>query len=133
MNILHISSANTWRGGERQIANLCAYQQEHGHQVWLMSPNDSVLYRRSFENLNRGFILLKSPFAMMPNMAKLKAICQSCNIDIIHGHDSYAHTLLWMSYQLGNLKTKSVVTRRLIKNVKARSIPKCAASGRCER
>lgn len=124
MNILHISSASTWRGGERQVQYLMEGLEPRGCHNYLMTPANSVLSQRS--NLNQSQILefKKGIFSVLENAITLKKYCIANRIDMIHGHDSHAHTLLWMAYRFGQLQTKSVVTRRLINPIKNRSSKK---------
>ena len=124
MNILHISSAKTWRGGERQVLYLIQGLQESNHSNFLMSPNGSALNLKSGLNSNLVLGFKKGVFGLIQNILSVKKFCESNKIDIIHGHDSHAHTLLWMAYRFGGLTTKSIVTRRLINPVKNRSINK---------
>jgi len=124
LNVLHISSATTWRGGERQVKFLLDGLTAKDVAVSLMSPIDSALASRSGLTNSQLIPFRKGLFSLWQNIRTLKGFCSKNKIDIIHGHDSHAHTLLWMAYRLGGLKTKSVVTRRLINPIKSRSFKK---------
>lgn len=124
MRILHITSALSWRGGERQIDFLVDYLNKEGHEVYLLSPNESKIYQRSRHKFTSCKILLRSSFAAIANINQLKRICAEFEIDLIHAHDSFSHSLVWMAYRLGNLTTPSLVTRRLNNQVRRRSFQK---------
>lgn len=124
MNILHITSAKTWRGGERQILYLMEGLKDKGHSNFLMSPNVSIIGFRSPEVVTSQVIFKKGILGRFQNVFALINYCHSNKIDLIHGHDSHTHTLLWLAYKFGGLKTKSIITRRLINPIKNRSIPK---------
>jgi glycosyltransferase involved in cell wall biosynthesis len=124
VNILHITSAKTWRGGERQIQYLMAGLKDAGHSNFLMSPKASIIEFRSVDLVTAQITFKKGILGRCQNMFALVNYCKSNKIDIIHGHDSHAHTLLWLAYKFGGLKTKSIITRRLINPIKDRSIAK---------
>ncbi len=103
--------------------------KERGIESALMSPEKSVL---SFKSKSNGVLLLefkKGIFSLWHNIKTLKKYCTKNQIDLIHGHDSHAHTLLWMAYKFGGLQTISIITRRLINPIKPRSIKKYNYSG----
>lgn len=121
MNILHISSAKSWRGGERQVHFLLKGQVSIENTVSLMCPTRSPLKGKSI-NIIKEFIPFKRGAAGYPmNLMALLKVCREENIDIIHGHDSHAHSLIWMAYKMSALRTPSVVTRRLNNPIKDKS------------
>jgi hypothetical protein len=121
MNILHISSAKSWRGGERQVHFLIFGQDGSGNNVYLMCPSRSPL-KGKCEPIIKDFVPFKNGAAGYPmNVMALIKICREEQIDIIHGHDSHAHTLIWMAYKMGALEVPSVVTRRLNNQIREKS------------
>ena len=124
MKVLHISTAKNWRGGERQTYYLIQGQKELGHEVHLMSPKSSVLSERSIDHCHNQLGFVKGLMGLMINCRRLSKYCAINNIDIINGHDSHAHTLIWLAYKYAGLKAKSVVTRRLANPIKKKSIGK---------
>ena len=89
-----------------------------------MSPNNSPLSLRFGYDPNAIVTFKKGFLSLARNIKALKKYCAHNQVDIIHGHDSHAHTLLWAAYRFGGLNTKSVVTRRLMNPIKSRSINK---------
>lgn len=121
MNILHISSANSWRGGERQVQYLMEGLLKEGYTNYLMTPKKSILGNRTSTYTPSQIEFKKGLFSLVKNTIALVSFCKSHKVDLIHGHDSHAHTLLWIAYRFGGLKTKSIVSRRLISPIKHRS------------
>jgi glycosyltransferase involved in cell wall biosynthesis len=89
-----------------------------------MTPSNSVLEKRSHFKNTPILEYKKGIFSLFRNVFSLGKYCVEHKIDIIHGHDSHAHTLLWLAYRFGRLQTKSVVTRRLMNPIKKRSLKK---------
>lgn len=121
MNILHISTAQTWRGGERQVSLLIDGTRKEGHTNFLMAPSNSKLTARIDLSADQVLRYKRGLLASIRNVRSLVNFCQTNAIDIINAHDSHAHSLLLMAYKLGGLKTKSVVTRRLTNPIKKSS------------
>ncbi len=124
MKILHISSAKTWRGGERQVNLLMNGLKNKGVECALMTPKNSVLSSRCGLESSKIIEFKKGAFSLLQNIRSLKKYCNENQVDIIHGHDSHAHTLLWLAYRMVGLKTKSLITRRLMNPIKNRSLKK---------
>lgn len=114
MNILHISSATSWRGGEQQITYLIEELSKLGHNNYLMHPNDAPISKHKSIIENCKLLPYSKRFSLNPIVAKsIKKNASQNNIDIIHAHDSHAHTFLYMSYRIFRLKHLSVVSRRV--------------------
>jgi len=121
LNILHISSAKSWRGGERQVHYLIRGQASKENEVYLMCPARSPLKSKCIADI-KDFVPIKKGAAGYPmNLITLVKLCKEVKIDIIHGHDSHSHSLIWMAYKIGTLKTPSVVTRRLNNPIRDKS------------
>lgn len=121
MNILHISSAKSWRGGERQVHLLISGQACTENNMYLMCPTKSPLHGKCKVNI-KEFIPYRNGAAGFPaNLMALIKICKAKKIDIIHGHDSHSHTLIWMAYKMTDFQIPSVVTRRLNNPIRDKS------------
>ncbi|MDF1698457.1 MAG: glycosyltransferase family 4 protein [Saprospiraceae bacterium] len=124
MNILHISTAHSWRGGERQVLYLMDGLKSVGVSNHLMSPKNSALAERCSLKTEQQLTYKKGIPSLIQNVLSLINYCKNHKIDIVHGHDSHAHTLIWMAYKFGRLGCKSIITRRLMNPIKKRSIAK---------
>ena len=119
--VLHISTAKTWRGGEQQIAYLMEELRKKGiEQYAFCTANGAFLdfcQKNNFEaqDFNKGF-------SANPLVAqKLSKTVDKWGINIIHCHDSHAHTFAYMAARFFGLKIPIVVSRRVdfpIKNTK---------------
>jgi len=112
-NILHISTPKSWRGGEQQLSYL--HEELNTKDI-----NQYILCRKGSEIAIRGkkkgwnIIECKKRTAIDPVFAKkVKSICDLRNIDIIHTHDSHAHSFAVLSAILYGNKTPIVVSRRV--------------------
>lgn len=102
MNILHLSSERTWRGGEQQVANLitasvalgitchCAVRKGSAFEAYCKQHNIPCL-SVSFANEFDVFTALK-----------IKKYCKQHSIDILHMHSSHSHAMGVWSHLLGN-------------------------------
>ena len=127
MNILHVSSAFTWRGGEQQIAYLINELKELGHNNFLMHPKNAPIADHSLIKDSCICIPYNKGFSVNPLVAyRIKNESKKYKIDIIHAHDSHAHTFLYLSYILFKLQFPSVVSRRVDFNISPSSYKKYA-------
>jgi L-malate glycosyltransferase len=113
VNILHLSTAQTWRGGEQQIAYLMEeLHSEFGAIQTLVCPLDSELARR-LKDYPYNLLTYKKSGSISFSLAfKIKKYCLNHGVQIIHAHDSHAHTAAVLSAVLGN-KVPVVVSRRV--------------------
>lgn len=98
--------------------------EKEGHENFLMTPQNSVLSQRCSLKPSHILDFRKGVFSLLRNLRVLNKYCVQNQIDLIHGHDSHAHTLLWTAYRFGGLRIKSLITRRLFNPIKTRSIQK---------
>lgn len=111
--VLHISTPTTWRGGEQQLAYLVSelIAQEVPTHVLCASGGKVESFCR--EN-QIPHTTCKERFAVNPLFAKaVRDVCISHSIDIIHVHDSHAHTFAVMAATLFGNPTPIIVSRRV--------------------
>jgi glycosyltransferase involved in cell wall biosynthesis len=113
VTILHVSTPTTWRGGEQQAAYLTIALKVSGIIQIVLCPDQSALSAKmkaaaipveSFSS--RGLLYIK----LARHIAKL---CKEKQIDIIHCHDSHAHSAAVISASLFNNPTPIIVSRRV--------------------
>ena len=112
LKILHISSARSWRGGEQQLAYLLEELQALGQEQLVLCVRGSAMEGFCRE---KGFTFMtyQKRFSANPLVGlKIGRICKKHSIDLIHVHDSHAHTFAWLGALFGN-KTPIVVSRRV--------------------
>lgn len=113
IKILHVSTPNSWRGGEQQLAYLYEeLQAKNTTQFILCRKNGELAKKGKSENWN--IIESNKITAIDINFArKIKSICLKHNIDVIHTHDSHAHSFAILAITIWGNKTPIVVSRRV--------------------
>lgn len=112
MRILHISSARTWRGGEQQLAYLLEELRGMGQEQEVLCVKNSPLAAFCKE---KGIPYTSYPKRISTDPIagwEVKRICRVHRIDLIHVHDSHAHTFAYLAALFGN-RTPVVVSRRV--------------------
>lgn len=110
MKVLQVSTPRTWRGGEQQAAYLALALKKKGVAQCLLTPEGSALAERmagagiQVATFSRRGLTLASTIA---------SICQKESIDLVHTHDSHAHSAAVLSAVLFGNKTPVVVSRRV--------------------
>ena len=112
MNILHFSSAITWRGGEQQIIYLFEELALSDVKQWIFCVKNSALAHYC-QVKNIPHLTYIKRFSTNPIVSwQLKKIVAKLKIDLVHIHDSHSHTFSYISTFLGN-KTPFVLSRRV--------------------
>jgi glycosyltransferase involved in cell wall biosynthesis len=112
MNILHISTPVSWRGGEQQLAYLARELKNTGQEQFFMCAATGAIEAFCIENEFAFFGIKTGLVDMLSNASLLKRVCRNYKIDIIHTNDSKAHTIAYVAALLGN-KIPVVVSRRV--------------------
>lgn len=112
INVLHLSSEKTWRGGEQQIAYLLDSLAERGVTNYVAARKGSV-----FEEYchSRGIPVLGLPFKNsldLKTAAAIRSFCRQNPIDIIHLHSARSHSIGVMAAWMGN-KVPMILSRRV--------------------
>lgn len=123
MNILHITTARSWRGGEEQL-KLLVRAQRNKNKVTILCPSDGIFYTAQDFHLC-DVVPYSTVLGGLPagSRALLRAI-KDLNIDVIHAHDSKAHTLVYITTKIKNIDRPIVVTRHTAFGIQARSSKK---------
>lgn len=114
IRVLHVSTPAGWRGGEQQVFNLVVMQQQDKNvKPVVVCPSGSELEERlSHESVQVRSFHSKGIFKI--SLARFIAQCTSeTSADIIHTHDSHAHTAAVISSALFGNKTPVIVHRRV--------------------
>lgn len=119
--VLHISTAKTWRGGEQQIAYLMEELRRKDIEQYAFCTANGAFLEFCQKN---NFVpqAFKKGFSANPFVAKkLSKTVDKWGINIIHCHDSHAHTFAYMAARFFGVTIPIVVSRRVdfpIKNTK---------------
>lgn len=112
MRILHLSSEQSWRGGEQQMAYLVDELRKAGIEQFVAVRGSSAFEQYCIKNNIEHFTCNFSGSFNIISALRLKKYCKQNRIDIIHVHSSGGHTLAVWSDVLGN-KAPLVVSRRV--------------------
>lgn len=115
LRIKHISTAETWRGGEQQIAYLIKYLNGKTIQT-LFCPENAALNTKIQNDIPLEHFI-KNGSLLVQAAKKLYRNEQVAPSNIIHCHDSHAHNIYLLSSLLFGLKTHAVITRRIEKPI----------------
>ncbi len=110
--ILHLNTARTWRGGEKQTLYLSRYLQEWGYSSSVICQTDSALHHRLRDmSLELYPVRMRSELDVFSAMAIAK-IVKRLKAGILHMHTAHAQTLGMMSNLFYRVPA-NVVSRRV--------------------
>ncbi len=109
---MHISFHKDWRGGEQQATYLYHELQHKNCLQWVLCSEGNAMETYCEANGLPYYSFKKGLLANLKNRHLLMDICEQHNINIIHVHDSAAHTLAAMAC-LKRLHIPIVVHRRV--------------------
>jgi len=118
INILHISSPITWRGGERQIANLMLSLLDKNINQFLLCPENTPLAIFCKEHGFKAVTLSKGNGFSLKWAITIYNTCVKHQISHIHVHDSKSHTYAIIAATLYRKTPKIIVSRRVIFPIK---------------
>lgn len=112
MNVVHISSESSWRGGEQQLAYLLEEHLQLGIRCTVVCRTNSS-FAAYCQQQNIPFLSLPLRNSMDVYSAfKLWQFCRSHKADLLHVHSSRGHAIAYLSLLLGN-KKPMILTRRV--------------------
>lgn len=91
MNILHIGTEMTWRGGENQVFLLAQGLKNLGENIFFSYPENSEASKRM--NFAPSITLHKPCFKLNLSIHHLRDFILQNDIHILHAHSSGAHSL----------------------------------------
>lgn len=113
MTVIHISTAETWRGGEQQVVYLAGELGRRGVNQLVVCPIGSPLFNWCSQNSIRLKGFYKGLFYRIIQAIKLSRLCRMTHEPVIHAHDSHSHTIALLSAMFFMNKTPIVVHRRV--------------------
>ena len=118
LNILHLSSAKSWRGGEQQIANLIKELRTDKVKQIVVCPSGSPLEDYCSKHKFKCNAFNKR-FGFDPLFAwNVYKTCKKEKSTIIHAHDPQAHTTAVINGLFLFAKAAIVINRRVIFPIK---------------
>ncbi|HPE85993.1 MAG TPA: glycosyltransferase family 4 protein [Bacteroidales bacterium] len=113
MTIIHVSTKQSWRGGEQQIAYLIDELRDAVVEQVVLTPANSKLSDFCQEHGIRKTHFYKWTGINFHAAHVLKKICKRYSQPIIHAHDSHAHTFAYLSSLFFGNKAPIIVSRRV--------------------
>ncbi len=113
MKVLHVSTPISWRGGEQQAAYLARALKEMKVDVSVMTPLHSALSSRMKDDGINVINFVSRGVLDLSLAKKIAKVCVDENFDLIHTHDSHAHSAAVLSAAVFGNKTPVVVSRRV--------------------
>jgi len=118
MIVLHVDTAETWRGGQAQVFHLIDHLSERGVENHLLTPSESELTER-LEGAGVDVTIHHHPLRGEWDLGaawRLSGVCVTEEVDVIHAHDSHGHGVCWLGSCFFTYPPL-VVTRRLERDV----------------
>ncbi len=111
--VLHLSSPLSWRGGEQQVYYLFRELNQLGVTQFLFAAENGELSRR-FEREELPVFTFKKTFSLNPFTArKLAGLARHLKVDLVHAHDSHAHSMAVIASSLFGMKQPIILHRRV--------------------
>ena len=111
MNILHINTESTWRGGEQQTLNLLTGLTQRRITCHLVCQAGSPMAERAVRAGIEVFpIKMRGEIDLVAGL-QIRKLIKKLNYNIIHSHTSHAHSLAYLA-SIGTGATR-LVTRRV--------------------
>ncbi len=111
LKVLHIDTGLTYRGGQRQVALLINTLAGRNIEQYLACPQKSPLIEKTAQSVKKHLSVSESNLGRIYERKDLKFEIEQLGIDIIHAHDSHAHSFAVL-LRYGRNKPHIVVTRR---------------------
>lgn len=110
--ILHVSTADSWRGGEQQLYYLMEELEHQKVNQYLLCLEGSEMHQKA-KQANWNVSPVKAGVLFSFRLARaIKHACNYLDITCVHTHDSKAHTSAFTAALLGN-DVPFVVSRRV--------------------
>lgn len=110
--IMHLDSAVSWRGGQQQVLSLVQGLRQRNMISFLACSPDSILFNEALSRIISVFPLHIFGEWDLLAARRLRQMIKNLKVNILHCHDSHAHTIGILA-TLGLNSCKVVVTRRV--------------------
>lgn len=111
--VLHVSTATTWRGGEQQISYLLSGLDNLGVSNWVFCTRGGAFEKHCRKESIPFLSAKRKGSADLKFAGKLADWCKKVNPEILHCHDSHAHTASILAKTVFGIKPDIVVSRRV--------------------
>ena len=112
MKIIHVSSANTWRGGEQQIFYLYEGLFEYADQYIVAVEGSRMAFECKLRS--RNVKTFEKGAALSLRFARnLAEFAEEFEADLVHAHDSHAHNFCLLASFIYGMPQPIVLHRRV--------------------
>lgn len=111
LKTLQIDAEKMWGGGQTQVAGLCSYLRDQGHEVNVVCRPGSKLQAWALDNGLISYPVDMKSFISVSSVMQIRSIIARVNPDIVHMHTSRAHVLGAAAARLAGSKVV-IATRR---------------------
>jgi glycosyltransferase involved in cell wall biosynthesis len=112
VKIIFSCGSYSWGGLEMQTIKLARAFKSIGHEVLLLIPQDSTLFKKAQEEKLNAEALIWKGTKTIPNIIKVKRIIRDFEAEIVH--TQLSHDLLLLSPSISKKsKTALLITRRM--------------------
>ncbi|MBP7821710.1 MAG: glycosyltransferase family 4 protein [Saprospiraceae bacterium] len=112
LSILHVSTAQSWRGGEHQLSYLASELYNNNITQMILCPTEAPLLAWANEkNITHRSYKKRGGFDVLGAL-NLKKIVHNAKINIVHVHDAHAHTMAIIATILG-MNVPIIITRKV--------------------
>jgi len=111
--VLHVSTPESWRGGEQQLYYLMEELEAQGVEQYLVCNVKGELYKKA--KLKAWNVVGSSKRSGMDLgfASQIKSLCKKVGVNVVHAHDSQAHTMTLLANILFGNKLPVVLSRRV--------------------
>ena len=113
MNVLHVSTPLSWRGGEQQLAYLLEELPSNEVNQMVVCPESSAMEEYCKKKSVLYFTFKKGFLSDLFLAKQIAHVCREQKIDLVHLHDSHAHTAAVLSCTVFQNKTPLVLSRKV--------------------
>ena len=111
--VLHVSTPESWRGGEQQLFYLMEELEKQEVEQYLICNVKGELYKKA-KARNWNVVGSSKRSGMDLGFAsQIKHLSKNINFSVIHAHDSQAHTLALLANVIFGCKVPVVLSRRV--------------------
>jgi len=110
--ILHVSAAYTWRGGEQQLAYLAGELKLMDVTQYVLCISGSAVETYCIHAHIPYFVTDKRSSLDLFFAKKIASICKRNKIEIVHAHDTQAHTFSVLANDIFGCKSAIVISQR---------------------
>ncbi len=111
--VLHISTARSWRGGEQQLAYLVGELKKMNVKQYVLCVKDSAVETYCRHSHIPYFSTEKRSSVDIFFASRIASICRKNKIELIHTHDSHAHTFSILACDFFGCRSSIIVSRRV--------------------